>query len=144
MGHHGDEEGAASAETSSNLERGRRHYSTYLISIVIFMCLGSASYGYSAAIIGTTLGQPSFITYMGLDTAPNSSSLLGAITALFYVGGVAGSFCHSFVSNKFGRKASVSTGAVFILISGALLTASVDVAMFITFRFFNGWGYVSL
>jgi MFS family permease len=105
------------------------------------MGLGSMSYGYPAAIIGTTLGQPSFLTYMGLDTASNASQLTGAISALFYAGGVVGSFCCGWMSNRFGRRASVLGGALMVLISGGLLTGSVNISMFIVFRFFNGWGY---
>jgi len=127
-------------ETGSNVEHGRRHFSGYLIFCVFFMGFGSMSYGYPAAIIGTTLGQPSFLTYMNLDTASNASQLIGAITALFYAGGVVGSFCHGWMSNRFGRKASVLGGALMVLISGAFLTGSVNISMFIVFRFFNGWG----
>lgn len=77
---------------------------------------------------------------MGLDTASNADSLIGAMVALYYAGGVAGSFCHGWMSNRYGRKASVSAGMVFVLLSGALLTGSVNPAMFIVFRFFSGWG----
>lgn len=128
-------------DTGSNVEHGRRHFSGYLIFCIFFMSFGSMSYGYPAAIIGTTLGQPSFLTYMGLDTASNASQLIGAITALFYAGGVVGAFCNGWVSNIFGRKASVLVGALMVLISAALLTGSVNISMFIVFRFFNGWGY---
>ncbi|KAK5009960.1 hypothetical protein LTR28_012517 [Elasticomyces elasticus] len=127
-------------ESGSNVEHGRRHFTGFSIFCIFFMGLGSMSYGYPAAIIGTTLGQPSFLTYMGLDTATNASQLIGAITALFYAGGLVGSFCHGWMSNRFGRKASILGGALMVLISGALLTASVNVGMFIVFRFFNGWG----
>ena len=128
-------------ETGSNVEHGRRHFSGYLIFCIFFMGLGSMSYGYPAAIIGTTLGQPSFLTYMGLETASNASQLIGAITALFYAGGVVGAFCNGWMSNRFGRRASVLGGALMVLFSGALLTGSVNIVMFIVFRFFNGWGY---
>jgi MFS family permease len=127
-------------ETGSNPEHGRRHFSAYLIFCIMFMGLGSMSYGYPAAIIGTTLGQPSFNSYMGLDTASDASQLTGAIVALFYAGGFCGSFFHGWMSNRFGRKASVLGGALMVLVSGAFLTGFVNIAMFIVFRFFNGWG----
>ncbi|KAK5000699.1 hypothetical protein LTR66_000490 [Elasticomyces elasticus] len=131
-------------ESGSNVEHGRRHFTGFSIFCIFFMSLGSMSYGYPAAIIGTTLGQPSFLTYMGLDTATNASQLIGAITALFYAGGLVGSFCHGWMSNRFGRRASILGGALMVLISGALLTGSVNIGMFIVFRFFNGWGAFQL
>lgn len=131
------------AGTRPDVLKGAGRYNAYLIILVIFVCFGSSSYGYTAAVIGTTLGQPSFITYMGLDTAKNAASLEGAITSLFYAGGVIGSFCHSWVANSYGRKKSIAVACVIMILSSALMTASVNIAMFITFRFFSGWAYVA-
>lgn len=135
---------SAGSDGGSDVEHGRRHFTAYSIYCIFFMGLGSMSYGYPAAIIGTTLGQPSFLSYMGLDTATNATQLIGAITALQYAGGIVGAFVHGWLSNAYGRKASILFGALMVLISGALLTGSVNVAMFIVFRFFNGWGAFQL
>lgn len=56
----------------------RRRFSWYLVFIVFFMSLGTCSYGTSAAIISTSLGQPSFYAQMGLN-AGNTASLTGAM-----------------------------------------------------------------
>lgn len=45
------------------------------------------------------------------------------------------------MSDRFGRKLTAALGNGIILVSGALLTGSVNPAMFIVFRFFNGLGY---
>ena len=65
--------------------------------MVLAMSFGSVGYGYSASIIGTTLGivstahhavyptltsriaQPSFIKYFGLDTRSNATSLISTM-----------------------------------------------------------------
>lgn len=118
----------------------RAHYSAYTVFIVCFMCLGTLTYGFSAANIGITLGQPSFLVYMHLDTNPHTPALEGAFNGLWYTGGFCGSICHGWVANRYGRKASIALGALLVIVSGAILTGSVNPAMFIVFRFFNGWG----
>lgn len=45
------------------------------------------------------------------------------------------------MSDRFGRKLTAAVGNAIILVSGALLTASVNPAMFIVFRLFSGLGY---
>ena len=49
---------------------------TFNVLILLFVGLGSMSYGYTASIIGTTLGQPSFISYFELDTRENGTDLI--------------------------------------------------------------------
>lgn len=117
------------------------------ISEVLVVCLaslGSVTFGYSAAVIGTSLGQPSFLQHMGLDTSSNASSLIGAMNALFFVGGIFGSFFQGWMANAHGRRMSIVAGCTIVVVSGALLTASVNPAMFIVFRLFNGWGAFQL
>lgn len=117
-----------------------QHITLYSISVIGFITLSSAAYGYAGSVIATTLTQPSFLEYMELTTAPNADSLIGAMNALFYAGGIVGSFLAGWTSNRYGRKVSVAIGNGLLLISGALLTASVNPAMFIVFRFFSGLG----
>ncbi|KIY00648.1 uncharacterized protein Z520_03311 [Fonsecaea multimorphosa CBS 102226] len=121
------------------LETKRRPYTWKTVFICIGAAWASAAMGY-AANIGTTLGQPSFIKHMHLDTASNASGLLGAINGLYYAGAFIGALCAGPFSNRYGRKVAIGTGVVFILVSNALLAASVDTAMFIAFRFFQGFG----
>lgn len=115
-----------------------------LLWVASFASFGSITFGYSAAVIGTSLGQPSFIKHMKLDTRGNAESLIGAMNALFFVGGVGGSFFQGWVAEKYGRKVSIAIGSAIVIVSAALLTASVNPAMFIVFRLFNGWGAFQL
>jgi MFS family permease len=118
------------------------HMRPYTVFIVLFMAMGSVTFGFSAANIGITLGQPSFIHYMGLDTAKNVAALTGGMNGAFYGGGVFGACFQGWIGNRYGRKMSITVGCLFVFFSGAILTASMNVAMFIAFRFFNGWGLV--
>ena len=114
----------------------------YCVKVIFFISLSSAAYGYAASVIATTLTQPSFQKHMNLDTAPNADSLIGAIMGLYFAGGIVGGVFGGWICKTWGRKISVAGGLLLILVSGALLTASVNPAMFIVFRFFNGWGLV--
>lgn len=118
----------------------RRHYKWTTVSHVIGMAWGAAVFGYGGSIIGTTLGQPSFLEYMGLNTAPNADQLFGAMNSLFYIGGIVGGFIAGYLANIYGRKAVVIGGAAIALVAQALTAGSVNIAMFIVFRFFVGLG----
>lgn len=119
----------------------RRHYKVSTVFHVIGIAWGAAVFGYGGSIIGTTLGQPSFTKYMGLDTAPNANQLLGAMNALFYIGGIVGGFLAGFLSDRYGRRFTVLFGAVITLIGTVLTAGSVNIAMFIVFRVVVGLGY---
>jgi MFS family permease len=77
---------------------------------------------------------------MGLNNNPNANALLGAMNAMFYVGGFFGSFFNQWVADRFGRRISLATGCTVTLISAALTAGSVDIGMFIAFRFLTGFG----
>nr|OQO28618.1 hypothetical protein B0A51_03335 [Rachicladosporium sp. CCFEE 5018] len=119
---------------------GARQFNYFNLFMVIAMSFGSMTYGYSASIIGTTLGQPSFLTYFALDTRADATSLISTMNGMYQVGGFLGVFTVSYFADKWGRKAAIGVSALVVLISGALLAGSVNVGMFIAFRFFNGAG----
>lgn len=91
-------------------ETAGRHFNRRLVLAVALASFGSMTYGYSAGVTGTTLGQPSFTVYMGLDTAPNANALIGAMNALFYTGGFFGILLNSWLADKVGRKKSLAAG----------------------------------
>ncbi|KIX03871.1 uncharacterized protein Z518_07424 [Rhinocladiella mackenziei CBS 650.93] len=101
---------------------------------------GSISYGYTAAIIGTTLGQPSFIKYFDLATRSNASALIGSLNGVFKAGGVIGTLLLPLIADRHGRKAACIVPSIIIITSQALLAGSVHMAMFIVFRLFAGFG----
>ncbi|KAL4802969.1 general substrate transporter [Aspergillus unguis] len=118
----------------------RPHVNRYALAMSTAITFSSFAYGYAGAVIATTLTQPSFNETMGLDTASNADSLIGAINGLFYGGGVVGAFVSGWVSNRWGRKAATALGNLLVLIAGAVMTGSVNPAMFICFRFVSGLG----
>lgn len=120
-------------------EHGRRHFGLRMILTIIAISFGCASFGFSNSVIGSTLGQPSFISTMGLDTAKNADALTSAILAVYYAGGFFGSFCHGLLADRFGRKVSATVAAVIMLIAAAICTAANNIGVYIAFRFFCGW-----
>lgn len=128
---------ATSQNTTS--EHGRRHFGVRLVLIIVFICLGTASFGFTNAVIGSTLGQPSFISAMGLDTADNATALQSAVLAVYFIGGLFGSACHAALADRYGRKMSATVSSVILIIAGAVCTASQNMGMYIAFRFFCGW-----
>ena len=59
--------------------------------ICFLVSLGQIAFGYPASIIGTTLGEPSFLVYMGIvdpvtgDISTSGTQLQGAMSGVFQV-----------------------------------------------------------
>jgi len=62
------------------------------------------------------------------------------MNGLFQAGAFFGSFGINVVGDRFGRKMSIIIPSLLVLVSGACLAGSVNVGMFIAFRFFSGMG----
>jgi MFS family permease len=124
----------------SNGIQSKRGVNVYNILTLFFISLGSMSYGYSAAVIGTTLGQPSFYAYFDLNTRSNGTDLISSMNGLFQAGGVIGSLLIPYFSDKWGRKWAIAVGSIFTIVSGAILAGSTNPIEFIVFRFFSGAG----
>lgn len=80
---------------------------------------------------------------MGLDYGSSTEGLIGTITGLFYTGGIFGCLLNSWTADALGRKVTVIIACVILVISTACLAGSVNIGMFIAFRFFAGLGSVS-
>jgi MFS family permease len=113
---------------------------------------GMVAFSYPASIIGTTLAQPSFLSYMNLLDgqgvwSSQATPLIGAMSGVFQAGGVFGIIGVTYVMEKWGRKAAVHLCSIIGLIGGALVCASQNVAMFIVFKFLAGmssWAFVAI
>ncbi|CAK7199700.1 hypothetical protein SEUCBS139899_002383 [Sporothrix eucalyptigena] len=119
---------------------GGRQFRAYNVAVIFAMSFASIAMGYSANIISTTLAQPTFRAYFGLDTRANGTELISAMNGLFQAGAFFGAICISWVADRFGRKMSIVVPAVLVLVSGALLAGSVHIAMFLVSRFIAGMG----
>ncbi|KAK5069876.1 hypothetical protein LTR64_007942 [Lithohypha guttulata] len=124
-----------SPHNASSLKQGLNPYN---VLVLCFLGLGSLTYGYTASIIGTTLGQPSFTAYFELDTVSNSTDLIATTNGLFQAGGVIGTLCLPWFADKYGRKWACALSASLAVISGAFMAGSVHIGMFIAFRFVAG------
>lgn len=111
--------------TSSDGVRKQR-INAFNVLILCFVSLGSMSYGYTASIIGTTLGQPSFITYFQLDTRANATDLISTTNGLFQTGGVIGTLLLPIISDKYGRKWGIAVVSLANLYYVCLLTIPIE------------------
>jgi sugar porter (SP) family MFS transporter len=116
----------------------KRRFKAINIIFTVIMGFGSMSYGYSATVISTTLAQPAFVTYMGLDKRSNANELIGLTGSLFQVGGFIGTFFVPVFADRWGRRVGVGFPAALMVVSNAILSGSVNIGMFITFRLFAG------
>ncbi|KAJ4127074.1 hypothetical protein NW768_008697 [Fusarium equiseti] len=110
----------------------------YNVLIIAFATFGSITYGYCSAIIGSTLGQPSFLSYFGLDTAKNAPALIGAINGLFQGGGLIGTLTFGGLADTFGRCKAMFLASILAVIGGGLQAGSVHLAMYLVARFITG------
>ncbi|KAH0847812.1 hypothetical protein AYO21_04018 [Fonsecaea monophora] len=118
----------------------RDKLNVYTLILISYLGLGSMSFGYAASVIGTLLGQPSFLEYFNLETSSNGTTLISTMNGVFQTGGFLGVLCLPWVADKYGRKWSLAVPALLIIVSGAVMAGSTNVAEFIVFRFFSGAG----
>ncbi|OJJ42420.1 hypothetical protein ASPZODRAFT_76938 [Penicilliopsis zonata CBS 506.65] len=118
--------------------------SVYRILVVAFVALGSMTYGYCSSIVATTLDQPSFVAYFSLDTRPDATQLIGAVSGLFQAGGLFGCLSCLTSADWLGRRRALLITALVTLVGGALQAGSVNIAMFLVFRFVTGLGIGSI
>lgn len=62
------------------------------------------------------------------------------MNGIFQAGAFFGALCISLVADRLGRKIAIAIPAALVVVSGACLAGSVNIGMFIAFRFFNGMG----
>lgn len=124
---------------AATIKEKKHHFHFQTIFYVFVMCSGTISYAYSAGVIGNLIAQPSFYSYMKL-TPQNTAPLIGAISSLYYVGGVFGAIAGHVVADRYGRKASMLLGSIVLTIATALCAGSTHIAMFIVFRCVSGFG----
>ncbi|CAG9996134.1 unnamed protein product [Clonostachys byssicola] len=118
--------------------------SAYNTLVVLFVAIGSITYGYCSSIIGTTLGQPSFVEYFALQPSDRTDALVGAINGLFQAGGVFGTLSTTLLADRLGRRKTILAGAMAAVLGSALQTGSVHIAMFMVARLITGFGIGNL
>ncbi|KAL3420023.1 hypothetical protein PVAG01_08522 [Phlyctema vagabunda] len=117
---------------------------SYNRTVVFLSALGSFSYGFSLAVIGSVLGLNSFLEYFDLVNSANAQSILGATSALFAAGCAFGALLEIVLADKLGRVRTLQVTCALAVISSAIQGGSVHVAMFLIGRFLNGVGVGAL
>ena len=118
---------------------------SYNLWVVVFVALGTLTTAYGLAVIGSTVGQPSFYTYFGL--APQGSpgyahttNIIGALNGVNSAGAIIGCILSAWTADKWGRKRTMQMGSIILAVGGALCSGSVDIAMFLVGRVLAGLG----
>ena len=124
---------------------GRYIPNAFNLLVVIYVALGSTACSYGLAILGSTVGQPSFYKSLGLamqgeEGYARTASLIGAFNGLSAAGACIGSIFNSWSADALSRKHTIQIGAVVLSIGAALCAASVNSGMFLFSRFLAGIG----
>ncbi|KAL2858501.1 putative sugar transporter [Aspergillus pseudoustus] len=113
--------------------------STYNILIVFTAALGSFTYGFDSAIIGSVFGLPSFFSYFNLTlNEAGSASIIGAANGLFAGGGMIGAAINGWLADRLGRVRAIQIPCMLGVIAAAIMGGSVHVAMFLVGRCLAG------
>ncbi|RFU24119.1 hypothetical protein B7463_g12217, partial [Scytalidium lignicola] len=119
----------------------RARANRYNFAVAFFSSLGSFTYGFNSAIIGSVIGLPSFFSYFDfVSTSSYGGSIIGASNGLYAGAGAIGCWTVFWLLDKLGRKRAIQIISVICIISAALQAGSVHIAMFLVARFLNGIG----
>ncbi|KAK5746873.1 hypothetical protein LTR17_000503 [Elasticomyces elasticus] len=117
----------------------------YNLFVVFFVALGTLSTAYGLAVIGSTVGQPSFYTYFNLATADepgyaHTSNMIGALNGVNSAGAILGCLTSAWFADAYGRKRTIQLGCFILVIGGALCSGSISIGMFLAGRVIAGLG----
>lgn len=126
-------------DLSANMPHQRAKANRYNFAVAFFVALGSFTYGFNSAIIGSVIGQPSFYTYFNfVASSSNGASIIGASNGGYAGAGVIGCLTVFWVLDTLGRKRAIQIAALLCVFSAALQAGSVHIGMFLAFRALNG------
>ncbi|CEN59947.1 hypothetical protein ASPCAL02388 [Aspergillus calidoustus] len=119
------------------------------LAVVIFVALGSTACSYGMAVIGGTIGQPSFFKSMSLamqgeDGYSRTADYIGAFNGVNCAGSAIGALASSWFADKYSRKTTIQGATVVLSVGAALCAGSVNLAMFLIGRLINGLGIGAL
>lgn len=115
----------------------------YNLWLVIFVALGTISTAYGLAVIGSTVGQPSFYAYFNLATAEEpgyayTTNIIGALNGVNSAGAIVGCLLQAWTADKYGRKRTLQLGSLILVVGGALCAGAANMAMFLVGRLIAG------
>lgn len=109
---------------------------TNIVVISMISCVSGLMFGFDISSISAFISEDYYKNYFH---NPNSS-LQGFITAAMSLGSFFGSLASSFVSEPFGRRASLLTCGFFWCVGAAIQSSSQNVAQLIIGRIIGGIG----
>jgi MFS family permease len=135
----------AASDIVSNARAGHSAKATrYNIFVVLFLALGSFTYGYDNAALTNVLGQQAFFEYFSLATSgpgeSHTNAIEGTLNGLFSAGGFTGALAMSWMADRLGRKLSIQIASVICVIGAAIQGGSINVGMLLASRFITGIG----
>lgn len=116
----------------------------YNFWVVVFVAIGTIASAYGIAIIGSTVGQPSFYIFFNLASSgpgyAHTTNIIGALNGVNSAGGVAGALIQAWSADYYGRRRTILFGCVVLIVGGAMCAGAVNIAMFLVGRFLAGLG----
>ncbi|KAJ5256827.1 general substrate transporter [Penicillium angulare] len=115
----------------------------YNLIVVLFVALGSFTYGFNSSIVASFTALPAFYAYFNFESsgprAEYTTQMVGAMNSLFAAGGLIGALLLGWLANQVGRKTSIQIICVTSLAATIISAASVNLGMFLFGRAFQGF-----
>ncbi|KAM3416225.1 hypothetical protein BST61_g7831 [Cercospora zeina] len=118
---------------------GRYIPNAFNLAVVVYVALGSTACSYGLAVLGSTIGQPSFfrslhLTQQGEPGYERTANLFGAFNGVSSAGACLGAIFNSWSADALSRKHTIQLGAAILSIGAGLCAGAVNVGMFIFAR----------
>ncbi|KAK5169845.1 uncharacterized protein LTR77_005823 [Saxophila tyrrhenica] len=116
-----------------------------LVTLAVFVALGTLSTAYGLAIMGPTVGQDTFFTYFNLTPMDEAgygrtARVLSKLNGANFGGAVIGAGYSAWSAERFGRKITIQAGCLLTIIGGALSSGAQTMTMLIVARAITGVG----
>ncbi|KAK0209675.1 general substrate transporter [Armillaria fumosa] len=122
-------------ETTLLDPRSKRAFKLYFIVMVGF--LNAVSSGFDGSLMSGINAMDQYLNYFGYEQVGVST---GIVFMIYIVGNVVGAFFAGPLSDIWGRRGGMFTGACFILIGAAIIASAQNASAFLGGRFILGFG----
>lgn len=113
----------------------------YAILLVAFM--GSMSNGFDGQVMSAVNGMSQYLDYFGID-GKDAGGGVGTVTAIIFgiysIGSIVGVVVAGPVSDRFGRRGGMFTGAIITIIGAIVVTVAKNQSYLLGGRFWLGFG----
>ncbi|RLV94820.1 Sugar transporter STL1 [Spathaspora sp. JA1] len=112
-------------------------------AISIFAGMGFLLFGYDQGVMGSLLTLPTFRdTFESIDTTryPDRATFQGFVIAIYEIGCLVGALSTMLFGDKIGRRKTIFTGCIIMIIGAIIQTSSFSVGQLIVGRIVTGLG----